>query len=134
MLVTTGVEAVENTVKIARPHTGRTGIIAFGGVFHGRTLPGMALTGKVKPCKAGFGPFRAEIFHSAFPSAFHGVSVAEALRGLDNLLLNSIEPKRVAAFIIEPVQGEGGSNVGPTWPRRSFCAPCGRGRMNTVSC
>lgn len=113
LLVTTGVEAVENAVKIARAHTGRTGIIAFGGGFHGRTLLGMALTGKVKPYKAGFGPFPAEIFHSAFPSDFHGVSVAEALRGLDNLLLNSIEPRRVAAFIIEPVQGEGGFNVAP---------------------
>lgn len=113
MLVTTGVEAVENAVKIARAYTGRSGIIAFGGGFHGRTMLGMALTGKVKPYKAGFGPFPAEIFHSAFPSDFHGVSVAEALRGLDNLLLNSIEPKRVAAFIIEPVQGEGGFNVAP---------------------
>lgn len=113
MLVTTGVEAVENAIKIARAHTGRTGVIAFGGGFHGRTLLGMALTGKVKPYKAGFGPFPAEIFHSAFPSEFHGVSVAEALRGLDNLLLHSIEPKRVAAFIIEPVQGEGGFNVAP---------------------
>ena len=113
MLVTTGVEAVENAVKIARAYTGRSGIIAFGGGFHGRTMMGMALTGKVKPYKAGFGPFPAEIFHSPFPSEFHGVSVAEALRGLDNLLLNSIEPKRVAAFIIEPVQGEGGFNVAP---------------------
>ncbi len=113
LLVTTGSEAVENAVKVARVYTGRTGIIAFGGGFHGRTLLGMALTGKVKPYKAGFGPFPAEIFHSAFPSDFHGVSVAEALRGLDNLLLNSIEPKRVAAFIIEPVQGEGGFNVAP---------------------
>lgn len=113
MLVTTGVEAVENAVKIARAYTGRSGIIAFGGAFHGRTMMGMALTGKVKPYKAGFGPFPAEVFHSAFPSDFHGVSVAEALRGLDNLLLNSIEPKRVAAFIIEPVQGEGGFNVAP---------------------
>ena len=113
MFVTTGVEAVENAVKIARAFTGRTGVIAFGGAFHGRTMLGMALTGKVKPYKAGFGPFPAEIFHSAFPSDYHGISVAEALRGLDGLFLNSIDPKRVAAFIIEPVQGEGGFNVAP---------------------
>lgn len=113
MLVTTGVEAVENAVKIARAYTGRSGVIAFGGGFHGRTMLGMALTGKVKPYKAGFGPFPAEIFHAPFPSEFHGISVAEALRGLENILLNSIAPDRVAAFIIEPVQGEGGFNVAP---------------------
>lgn len=113
VLLTTGVEAVENAVKIARAYTGRAGIIAFGGAFHGRTLLGMALTGKVKPYKAGFGPMPSDVFHAPFPSDYHGVSVAEALRGLDNLLLNSIDPKRVAAFIVEPVQGEGGFNVAP---------------------
>ncbi|MFN3936416.1 MAG: 4-aminobutyrate--2-oxoglutarate transaminase [Gemmobacter sp.] len=111
LLVTTGVEAVENAVKIARAHTGRTGVIAFGGGFHGRTLLGMALTGKVKPYKAGFGPFPGEIFHVPFPSEYHGVSVDDALRTLDMLLLSSIDPRRVAAFIVEPVQGEGGFNV-----------------------
>lgn len=113
VLLTTGVEAVENAVKIARAYTGRAGIIAFGGAFHGRTLLGMALTGKVKPYKAGFGPLPSEVFHAPFPSDYHGVSVAEALRGLDALLLSSIDPKRVAAFIVEPVQGEGGFNVAP---------------------
>jgi 4-aminobutyrate aminotransferase/(S)-3-amino-2-methylpropionate transaminase len=113
MLVTTGVEAVENAVKMARAFTGRTGIVAFGGGFHGRTLLGMALTGKVKPYKAGFGPFPAEIFHAPFPSEFHGIGTDEALRALDRLLMSSIDPARVAAFIVEPVQGEGGFNVAP---------------------
>jgi 4-aminobutyrate aminotransferase/(S)-3-amino-2-methylpropionate transaminase len=113
MLVTTGVEAVENAIKIARAHTGRSGVIAFGGGFHGRTMLGMALTGKVKPYKAGFGPFPADIFHAPFPSDFHGVSVEECLRTLDMMLLSSIDPMRVAAFIVEPIQGEGGFNVAP---------------------
>ena len=113
LFVTTGVEAVENAIKIARAHTGRNGVIAFGGSFHGRTLLGMALTGKVKPYKAGFGSMVPEVFHAPFPNEYHGISVAEALRGLDNMLLSTIDPKRVAAFIIEPVQGEGGFNRAP---------------------
>lgn len=110
---TTGAEAVENAVKIARAATGRSGVIAFSGAFHGRTLLGMALTGKVHPYKAGFGPFPAEIHHAPFPSDLHGVSVDDALAGLDFLFRTEIEPARVAAIIIEPVQGEGGFNVAP---------------------
>jgi 4-aminobutyrate aminotransferase len=108
MLVTTGAEAVENAVKIARIATGRSAIIAFSGAFHGRTMMGMALTGKVTPYKKGFGPFPAEVHHAAFPNALHGVSIEEALKSLDNLLTADVDPGRVAAFIIEPVQGEGG--------------------------
>lgn len=110
---TTGAEAVENAVKIARAATGRAGVIAFDGSFHGRTLMGMALTGKVAPYKRGFGPFPAEVHHAPFPSALDGIDVEAALDGLRRLFKTSIEPARVAAFIVEPVQGEGGFRVAP---------------------
>src|SRR5680860_462460 len=113
MFVTTGAEAVENCVKIARSYTGRSGVIAFKGGFHGRTNLTMGLTGKVKPYKAGFGPFPGEIYHAPFPNAYHGVSVEESLRALDDLFVCDIEPNRVAAIIIEPVQGEGGFYLAP---------------------
>ncbi len=109
----TGAEAIENAVKIARAATGRSGIIAFSGAFHGRTMMAMALTGKVAPYKAGFGPFPAEIYHTPFPIALHGVSVEESIRAIDRLFKADIDPKRVAAVIIEPVQGEGGFYVAP---------------------
>jgi 4-aminobutyrate aminotransferase len=105
---TTGAEAIENAVKIARAATGRPGVIAFGGGFHGRTYFGMALTGKVVPYKAGFGPFPGEVYHAPFPNPTHGVSVEDALDGVRALFKSDIEPKRVGAFIFEPVQGEGG--------------------------
>lgn len=108
---TTGAEAVENAIKVARAHTGRSGVIAFAGGFHGRTMLGMALTGKMNPYKIGFGPFPPEVFHVPFPS--HGVSVEESLRSIEQLFKTSIEPSRVAAIIVEPVQGEGGFNVAP---------------------
>jgi 4-aminobutyrate aminotransferase/(S)-3-amino-2-methylpropionate transaminase len=113
LFVTTGAEAVENAVKIARVHTGRTGVISFGGSFHGRTLLAMGLTGKTAPYKSGFGPFPAEIHHAPFPIAYHGISVADALAGLDRLFAEDIEPARVAAIIVEPVQGEGGFYIAP---------------------
>lgn len=106
--VTTGAEAVENAVKIARAHTGRSGVIAFTGAFHGRTNFCMGLTGKVMPYKAGFGPFPGEIFHAHYPIDYHGVSVEESLASLQHIFKSSIEPERVAAIILEPVQGEGG--------------------------
>jgi 4-aminobutyrate aminotransferase len=111
--VSTGAEAVENAVKIARAYTKRPGIIAFSGGFHGRTLLGMALTGKVVPYKTGFGPFPADIYHARFPHAYHGVSVQDALDDIAHLFKYDIEAERVAAFIIEPVQGEGGFTVAP---------------------
>ena len=113
MLVTTGAEAVENAIKIARAYTKRSGVIAFSGAFHGRTMLGMALTGKVAPYKKNFGPFPGEIFHAPFPSAFMGVTSAEALAGLERLFQSDVDPERVAAMIVEPVQGEGGFNVAP---------------------
>lgn len=105
----TGAEAVENAVKIARAHTQRSGVIAFGGAFHGRSLFAVALTGKVQPYKAGFGPFPPEIYHAPFPC--HCASLAEVKRAVQQLFKADIEPSRVAAIIFEPVQGEGGFNV-----------------------
>ncbi|WDD91306.1 4-aminobutyrate--2-oxoglutarate transaminase [Burkholderia sp. FERM BP-3421] len=110
---TTGAEAVENAVKIARAATGRPGVIAFSGGFHGRTMMGMALTGKVAPYKLGFGPFPGEVFHAPFPNPLHGVTTADALRAIDMLFKADIDPKRVAAIIFEPVQGEGGFYAAP---------------------
>ncbi|WP_159917608.1 4-aminobutyrate--2-oxoglutarate transaminase [Pantoea sp. 18069] len=108
---TTGAEAVENAIKIARVSTGRPGVIAFGGGFHGRTMMGLALTGKVQPYKAGFGPFPGEVYHLPFPAPLRGVSVQDSLDALEQLFKCDIEPGRVAAIIVEPVQGEGGFNV-----------------------
>jgi 4-aminobutyrate aminotransferase/(S)-3-amino-2-methylpropionate transaminase len=113
IFLTTGAEAVENAVKISRKHTGRSGIIAFSGAFHGRTMMGMALTGKVVPYKAGFGPFPAEVFHVPFPIEYHGVTVDDSLDALQTLFKSDVEPSRIAAMIIEPVQGEGGFYPAP---------------------
>ncbi|QCO17304.1 4-aminobutyrate--2-oxoglutarate transaminase (plasmid) [Azospirillum brasilense] len=110
---TTGAEAVENAVKIARAHTGRPGVIAFSGAFHGRTLLAMALTGKVVPYKVGFGPFPAEVYHAPFPNAYRGVSVQDSLKALESLFKSDVDATRVAAIIVEPVQGEGGFNIAP---------------------
>ncbi|MDE2614386.1 MAG: 4-aminobutyrate--2-oxoglutarate transaminase [Burkholderiales bacterium] len=113
LFLSTGAEAIENAVKIARAATGRSGIVAFGGGYHGRTLMTLALTGKVAPYKTGFGPFPGEVFHAAYPNALHGVGVADALRSVEQIFKNDIEASRVAAFLIEPVQGEGGFYVAP---------------------
>ena len=111
--VSTGAEAIENAIKIARAATQRQAVIAFGGGFHGRTLLGMALTGKVAPYKAGFGPFPAEIYHAEFPNALHGVSVDDALKSIQHIFKYDVEPERVAAIVLEPVQGEGGFYIAP---------------------
>jgi len=113
VFLSTGAEAVENAVKIARIATGRPGVIAFNGAFHGRTLLTVALTGKVAPYKLGVAPLPPEIFHVPYPDAYHGVSVADALKGIDNLFHYDIEARRVAAIIVEPIQGEGGFNPAP---------------------
>ncbi len=110
---TTGAEAVENAIKIARAATGRPAIIAFSGGFHGRTMMGMALTGKVDPYKLGFGPFPADVYHAPFPSQLHGVSVEQSMEAIQQLFKADVDPKRVAAIILEPVQGEGGFTVAP---------------------
>lgn len=108
LLVTTGAEAVENAVKIARVATGRTGVIAFTGSYHGRTLLTLGMTGKITPYKKDVGPFPADVFRAPFPSVRDGISVQDALTGLENLFLTDAQPDRVAAIIIEPVLGEGG--------------------------
>jgi len=112
--VTTGAEAVENCVKVARAHTGRRGVIAFNGGFHGRTMLAMGLTGKITPYKNLFGPFPGEIYHAPFPVDYLGVSVEESLKAIDNLFKVDIAPEDVAAIIVEPVQGEGGFYPAPT--------------------
>lgn len=113
IFLSTGAEAVENAVKIARAYTRRPGVIAFTGGYHGRTMMTLGLTGKVTPYKVGFGPFPGEVFHALYPNALHGVSVDDALHSVELLFKNDIEPERVAAFILEPVQGEGGFYVAP---------------------
>ena len=110
---TTGAEAVENAIKIARAATGRPGVISFGGAFHGRTLMGLALTGKTVPYKQGFGPFPGEVYHLPFPAARRGITVEHSLGALRQLFQCDIEPARVAAIILEPVQGEGGFRPAP---------------------
>ena len=108
ILFSTGAEAVENTVKIARSFTGRPGIVAFSQAFHGRTLMGMSLTDTVQPYKEGFGPFAPEIYRSPFPYEYWGWNSERALEGLEESLRTSWPQDRVAALLIEPVLGEGG--------------------------
>jgi 4-aminobutyrate aminotransferase len=108
-LFSTGAEAIENAIKIARAHTKRSGVIAFGGAFHGRSMFAVALTGKVQPYKAGFGPFPPEIYHAPFPC--HCANLDEVKKAVNHLFKADIEPSRVAAIVFEPVQGEGGFNV-----------------------
>ncbi|SLM63389.1 MULTISPECIES: 4-aminobutyrate--2-oxoglutarate transaminase [Dickeya] len=110
---TTGAEAVENAVKIARAYTKRPGVIAFGSAFHGRTLLTLTLTGKVAPYSTGFGPFPGSIFHALYPNAQHGVSVEQSLESIERLLHTDIAADQVAAILLEPIQGEGGFNVAP---------------------
>jgi 4-aminobutyrate aminotransferase/4-aminobutyrate aminotransferase/(S)-3-amino-2-methylpropionate transaminase len=113
LFLNSGAEAIENAIKIARYHTKRSAVIAFSGGFHGRTLMTMALTGKVMPYKRGFGPFPAEIYHAEFPQPYRGITTEQALADLDRLFHGDVDPKSVAAILIEPVQGEGGFNVAP---------------------
>lgn len=108
IFLTTGAEAVENAVKIARSHTNRPGIIAFRGGFHGRTLLGTTLTGFAQPYRQNFGPFAGEIFHAVYPDAYRGITTEKALAALQEVFDTEIAPDRVAAIIIEPVQGDGG--------------------------
>jgi 4-aminobutyrate aminotransferase len=112
-LFSTGAEAVENAVKVARAATGRSAVVAFSGAFHGRTMMGMALTGKVVPYKVGFGPFPGEVYHVPYPIELHGTSTADSLAALQSLFKADVDPKRVAAIILEPVQGEGGFYAAP---------------------
>jgi 4-aminobutyrate aminotransferase/(S)-3-amino-2-methylpropionate transaminase len=105
---TTGAEALENAVKIARAATGRRGIVTFQGGYHGRTLLTLAMTGKVAPYKARFGPMPGDIFHTRFPISYHGFDEDQAVEALNSLFAAAIEPEAVAAIVLEPVLGEGG--------------------------
>ena len=126
IFLTTGAEAVENAVKIARYHTGRPAVIAFGGGFHGRTLACISLTGKVHPYKAGFGPMLPEVHHVPFPMEYHGIRVEDSLAALEQLFKYDVDAQRVAAIIVEPVQGEGGFYVAPPLFLRELRALCDR--------
>ncbi|MGR9503695.1 4-aminobutyrate--2-oxoglutarate transaminase [Rhizobium leguminosarum] len=108
VFLTTGAEAVENAIKIARGYTNRPGVISFRGGFHGRTLLGVTLTGFAQPYKQNFGPFAGEVFHSAYPDSYRGVTTEDAIAALEEVFATEIAPDRVAAIIIEPVQGDGG--------------------------
>lgn len=107
-LLTTGAETIENAIKIARAKTGRAGVIAFVGGWHGRTLLALGLTGKVIPYKKMFGPMPASIYHAPFPAPENDVTEEEARRGLEMIFKADIDPSEVAAIVVEPVQGEGG--------------------------
>ena len=113
LLVTTGSEAVENAVKIARAATGRAGVIAFTGGYHGRTMMTLGLTGKVVPYSAGMGLMPGGIFRAQYPCELHGVSVDDSIASIERIFKNDAEPRDIAAIIIEPVQGEGGFYVAP---------------------
>jgi 4-aminobutyrate aminotransferase / (S)-3-amino-2-methylpropionate transaminase / 5-aminovalerate transaminase len=124
MFVSTGAEATENAIKIARAFTNRPAIISFDNSFHGRTLMGMSLTGKQKPYKQNFGPFAPEVYKAPFPMPFAGITTKDALKGLENLFNTQVAPENVAAIIIEPVQGEGGFNPAPAAFLRSLRNIC----------
>ena len=123
-LFNSGAEAVENSVKFARQITGRPGVIAFEGAFHGRTLLATTLTGKSKPYKVGFGPYVPAIFHAPYPDAYHGISVEGSLACLDHIFKTAINADEVAAMIVEPVQGEGGFNPAPPEFLKGLRAKC----------
>ncbi|MGH7698145.1 MAG: aspartate aminotransferase family protein, partial [Candidatus Dormibacteria bacterium] len=113
VLFSTGAEAVENTVKIARAWTGRPAVIAFSGAFHGRTLLGMSLTDAMSPYKEGFGPFAPEVYRAPYPYPYRGWDAQRAISGLEQLLGEGVAPDQVAAIVIEPVLGEGGFVAAP---------------------
>ncbi|WP_304618391.1 4-aminobutyrate--2-oxoglutarate transaminase [Paracoccus sediminilitoris] len=124
VFVTTGAEAVENAIKVARAATGRPAVIAFGGAFHGRTFMGMSLTGKVAPYKKNFGAMMPDVYHVPFPIELHGTSVKETMGALHKLFKADLDPDRVAAIIIEPVQGEGGFYPAPAQLMRDLRQLC----------
>ncbi len=109
----TGAEAVENAVKIARSYTSRPGVISFVGGFHGRSLLTLAMTGKVDPYKKSFGPFPSTVYHVPYPMAAHGVSTEDSIKAIHKLFKADIEPESIAAIVLEPVQGEGGFYPAP---------------------
>lgn len=124
VLFSTGAEATENAIKIARAATGRSGVIAFTGGFHGRTLMASTMTGKVLPYKKGMGAALPDVWHVPFPTEANAVSVDDTLKYLDFLFQATAEPTRIAAIIVEPVQGEGGFHPVPAQLMRSLRQLC----------
>src|SRR5690348_1509498 len=145
LLVNSGAEAVENAVKIARTATGRPGVIVFDRAFHGRTNLTMAMTSKLV-YKQGFGPLASEVYRAPAPYPYRGVSVEDALDGLELLLKQDVSPEAVACVVLETVQGEGGFIPMPTefvQSMKELCEArgivyvadeiqCGCGRTGTV--
>lgn len=126
VFVTTGAEAVENAVKIARSATNRPAVIAFSGGFHGRTFMGMSLTGKVAPYKQGFGAMMGDVYHVPFPIELHSISTKTSLAAIEQLFKADLDPERVAAIILEPIQGEGGFYPAPADLMRGVRELCDR--------
>ena len=119
ILVNSGAEAVENAVKIARSATGRPAVVVFDNAFHGRTLLAMTMTSKVKPYKAGFGPFAPEVYRAPAPYPYRGISSDDAIAALEHLFKADVDPSTVACVVLEPVQGEGGFvAMPPDYPAR----------------
>lgn len=133
ILFTTGAEATENAIKIARAATRRSAVIAFSGAFHGRTMFASAMTGKVSPYKRMFGPMPGEVYHLPFPSPALGVELGETLSALDRLFAADVEPERVAAIIIEPIQGEGGFHVATPELLRALRTVCNKHNILLVA-
>lgn len=126
ILFTTGAEATENAVKIARAATRRSGVLSFTGGFHGRTLMALAMTGKVSPYKRDFGPSWPDVWHAPFPVQQYGISVDDSIRRIELLLKTEIDAASLAAIIIEPVQGEGGFHPAPPQLLRYLRELCDR--------
>ena len=108
LLVNSGAEAVENAVKVARAFTGRPGVICFDRGFHGRTILTLAMTSKVVPYKKDFGPLAPEVFRAPAPYPYRGVDTGEAIKALELIFKQDVDPEKVACMVLEPVQGEGG--------------------------
>ena len=108
VLFTTGAEAIENAVKIARAHTRRSGVIAFSGGFHGRSLLALTMTASSPAYRQNFGPFAADVYHTPYPDEYRGWTTARAIEALEELFSTEVMPEQIAAVVIEPELGEGG--------------------------
>jgi 4-aminobutyrate aminotransferase/(S)-3-amino-2-methylpropionate transaminase len=128
-----GTEAVENAVKLARLHTGRPGVVAYEGAFHGRTLLALTMTSKFHPYKTGMGPFSPEVYRAPYPNVYRGPSASEALARLDRLFETHVAPAHVAAIVFEPQQGEGGFVPAPREYVEGLRALCDRHGMVLVA-
>lgn len=126
LLLSTGAEATENAIKIARHATGRPGVIAFRYGYHGRTLLALSMTGKVAPYRQNFGPWAPEVYHAPYPYALHGFDTERALDALSAVFETEVAPERVAAMIVEPVLGEGGFVPAPFAFLRALRERCDR--------